>query len=50
MTNDKLALYGALVVAAGLSLAYFPAGLVFLGFTMVLGAFLRAYTSGGQEG
>ena len=51
MTNDRLALYGVLIVTAGLALHYFPAALMFLGVTIMVGAVVRAYAAErGQEG
>lgn len=51
MTNDRLAIYGILIVTAGVALHYVPAALVFLGVTIIIGALVRAYTAErGQEG
>ena len=51
MNNDRLIMYGILIATAGLALHYFPAALVFLGVTIVLSAFGRAYAAErGQEG
>ena len=51
MTNDRIALYGVLIVTAGLALHYAPAAFVFLGVTIIVSALVRAYAAErGQEG
>jgi hypothetical protein len=51
MTNDRLLIYGVLIVTAGIALYYFPAALVFIGVTIMLSALVRAYAAErGQEG
>lgn len=51
MDSDRLALYGALCIAAGAALHYFPLGVVSLGAIIVGAALLRAWaTQRGQNG
>lgn len=51
MTTDRLAFYGALLVAAGAALHYPPLGLAVLGGIIVAVAMLRAWASQrGQDG
>jgi len=46
MSDERLLVYGGLVIAAGMSLGYFPLGVVALGCIIVAAALLRAWHSG----